>query len=56
MTGYWDAYELDIPMQWPMAMVMMMLSSERNPPSMPKSQDETNTMIADCGFHREYCV
>jgi len=58
MTGYWNAYKLDIPMQWPMAMAMamMMMSSERKPPSMPKSQDETHTMIADCGFHRDYCV
>jgi len=29
MTGYRDAYKLDIPMQWPMAMVMLMMSSER---------------------------
>jgi hypothetical protein len=32
MTGYWDAYKLDIPMQWLMAMatVMAIVSSERN--------------------------
>jgi len=47
MTGYWNAYKLDIPMQSPMAMAMAMMSSERNPPSMPPSQDEAHTMIAD---------
>ena len=45
MTGYWNAYKLDIPMQLAMAMVMM--SSERKPPSMPPSRDETNAMIGD---------
>jgi hypothetical protein len=42
MTGYWDAYKLDIPMQWHMAMAMamamaiamVMMSSKRKPPSM----------------------
>jgi hypothetical protein len=38
-------------MQWHMAMAMaiamVMLSSERMPPWMPKSQDEAHTMIAD---------
>jgi len=29
ITGYRDAYKLDIPMQWPMAMAMAMMSSER---------------------------
>jgi hypothetical protein len=43
MTGYWNAYKLDIPM----AMAMVMMSSERKPPSMPPSQDETHTMIGD---------
>jgi len=47
MTGYWDAYKLDIPMQWPMAMAMVMMSSERKPPSMPPSQDEAHTTIED---------
>jgi len=56
MTGYWDAYKLDIPMARAMAMAMAMMSSERKPPWLPKSQDETHTMIADCGFHRDYCV
>ena len=46
MTGYWDAYKLDITMQWPMAMAMTN-SSERKPPSMPPSQDEAHTMIGD---------
>jgi hypothetical protein len=45
MTGYWDAYKLDIPMA--MAMAMVMMSSERKPPSLPPSQDETHTMIGD---------
>jgi len=45
MTGYWNAYKLDIPMQSPMAMVMAMMSSERKPPSMPPSQDEAHTVI-----------
>jgi len=51
MTGYWDAYKLDIPMQWLMAMTMTMAmamtSSELMPPSMPPIQDESHTMIGD---------
>jgi len=43
MTGYRNAYKLDIPM----VMAMVMMSSERKPPSMPPSQDETHTMIGD---------
>jgi len=45
MTGYWDAYKLDIPMQSPMAMATAMMSSKRKPPSMPPSQDEAHTVI-----------
>jgi len=30
-----------------MAMPMAMMSSDRNPPSMPPSQDEAHTMFAD---------
>jgi len=37
-----------------MGMAMAMMSSERKPPSMPNSQDETHTMIADYGFHQDY--
>jgi hypothetical protein len=51
MTGYWDDYKGDIPMQLPMviamAMAMVMMSSERKPPSMPPSQDEAHTIIGD---------
>jgi hypothetical protein len=57
MTGYWNAYKLDIPMQLPMAMAMAMamamvmamamLSCERKPPSTAPSQDEAHTMIGD---------
>jgi hypothetical protein len=53
MTGYWDAYMLDIPMQWPMAMAMAramamaMMSSQRKPPPMPLSQYDDHTMIGD---------
>jgi len=49
MTGYWDAYKLDIPMQlaMAMAMAMAMMSCERKPPSTPPSQDEAHTMIVD---------
>jgi len=55
MTGYWNAYKLDIPMQLPMAMAMaiamamamVMISSERKPPSMPPSQDKAHSMIGD---------
>ena len=51
MTGYWNAYKLDIPMQLPMAMAMAMamamMSSERKPPSMLPSQDEAHTTIRD---------
>jgi hypothetical protein len=51
MTGYWDAYKVDIPMQLPMAiamaMAMVMMSSERKPLSMPLSQDEAHTIIGD---------
>jgi hypothetical protein len=45
MTGYWDTYKLDIPMQ--LAMAMAMTSSERKPPSMPPSHDEAHTRIGD---------
>jgi hypothetical protein len=41
MTGYWNAYKLDIPM------AMVMMSSERKPPSMPLSHDEGHTRIGD---------
>jgi hypothetical protein len=47
MTGYWDAYKLDIPMLSPMAMALAMMSSKRKPPSMPPSQDEADTEIGD---------
>jgi hypothetical protein len=47
MTGYWNAYKLDIPMQSPMAMAMAMMSSEQKPPSMPPSHDKAHTMIGD---------
>jgi hypothetical protein len=53
MTGYWNAYKLDIPMQLPMAMAMamamamMMMSNERKPPSMPPSQDTAHTIVGD---------
>ena len=52
MTGYWDAYKVNIPMQLPimMALVMAMAminSSERKPPSMQPSQDEAHTKIGD---------
>ena len=45
MTGYWNAYKLDIPMA--MAMVMVMVTSERKPPSILPSQDEAHIMIGD---------
>jgi hypothetical protein len=44
MIGYWNIYKLDIPMQWPMAMLIMM-SNKRKPPSRLPSQDETLTML-----------
>jgi hypothetical protein len=57
MTGYWNAYKLDIPMQLLMAMAIViamalamaivMISSEPKPPSMPPSQDEPHAMIGD---------
>ena len=47
MTGYWNDYKLDIPMQSPMAMAMAMMSSAWKPPSMPPSQDDAHTMIGD---------
>jgi len=49
MNGYWNAYTLDIPMQKPMAiaMTMMIISSERKPPSMPLSQDGAHNMIGN---------
>jgi hypothetical protein len=43
MTSYWIAYKLDIPMQWPMAMMRY----ERKPPLRQPSQDEANTIIGD---------
>jgi len=45
MTSYWNAYKLDIPMQWPMAKAMM--SVERKPSSSLPSRDGTHTMIVD---------
>jgi hypothetical protein len=53
MTGYWDASKLDILMQWHMAMgmalaiAMVMVTSERKPPSILPSQDEAHAMIGD---------
>jgi len=51
MTSYWDAYKLEIPMQWAMAMVMAMaivtVTSEWKPPSILPSQDKAHTMIGD---------
>jgi len=47
MTGYWNAYKLDIPMQSPMAMVMVMVTSEWKSPSILPSQDEAHAMIGD---------
>jgi hypothetical protein len=46
MTGYWNAYKLDI-LPMAMAMAMVMMSSKRKPPSIPPSQDEAHTMIGD---------
>jgi len=45
MTGYWDAYKLDIPKA--IAMAMVMVTSERKPPSILPSQDEALAMIGD---------
>jgi len=55
ITGYWNAYKIDIPMQLLIAMAkaivmataMVMMSSERKPPSMLPSQDEAHDMIWD---------
>jgi hypothetical protein len=47
MTGYWNAYKLDIPMQSPMAMPMAMMSSEQKPPLMSPSQNEAYTINGD---------
>jgi len=55
MTRYWDTYKVHIPKQWPMVvgmamvmeMVMMMMISEQNPPSMLPSHDEGHTIIGD---------
>jgi len=53
ITGYWDAYKLDIPMTWHMAMamalaiVMVMVTSKRKPPSIPPCQVKAHVMIAD---------
>jgi len=47
MTSPWNTYKLDTPMAMALAMVMAMMSSERKPPSMPKSQDNTYAMIRD---------
>jgi hypothetical protein len=47
MTGYWNAYKLDIPMRLPMAMPMAMMSSEQKPPLMSPSQNETYTINGD---------
>jgi len=47
MTGYGDAYKFDILMQWPSAIAIAMMGSERKPPSMLKSQDNTNPLNGD---------
>jgi hypothetical protein len=52
MTSNWDAYKLDIPMQLPMEMAMvmpasMMNCSKRKPPSMQPSQVEADAIIRD---------
>jgi len=47
MTGYRNACELDIRMQWLLAMAMVMMSSEGPPPSKLPSDDEAYTVIAD---------
>ena len=38
-----------------MVMAMVMMSCDQKPPLIPQSQDKTHTMIADCGFHQDYC-
>jgi hypothetical protein len=47
VTGYWNAYKLDIPMQCAMAMAMVVMNSERKPPLMLPSLDETHSIIGD---------
>jgi predicted amidohydrolase len=51
MTGYWNAYKINIPMQlllaMAMAIAMAMMGCERKPASMPPSQDEANTTVGD---------
>jgi len=50
MTGYWNTYKLDIPMQLPLAMAMM--GCERKPPLTPPSRGWHYGWL----FHRDYCV
>jgi len=51
MTGYRDAYKLDIPMQMPMAMAMamasVMISSELKSPSLPPSHHGSHAITVD---------
>jgi len=47
MTGYWNVYKLDIPMQSRIAMMIAMMSWQRKLPSMLPSQDEAHGMIGD---------
>jgi hypothetical protein len=47
MTGYWNAYKLDIPMQCAMAMAMVIMNCERKPPLMLPSLEETHSKIED---------
>jgi len=47
MTRYWDSYRLDCPMQWPRAMAIVMMSSEKKPPFLPPRHGEAHTMLGD---------
>ena len=51
MTSYWDAGKLDIPMQLPMvipiAMAMVVMSTEQKPLMIAPAYNDTHTMIGD---------
>ena len=58
MTGYWDAYKLDIPMQLPMAMA----DGDGDGDGDQRAEATIDTAESrrgsyyDWGFHRDYCV
>jgi hypothetical protein len=56
MTGNWDSYKLDIPIQWLRAMAEGDDDDELLVEATLEAADEAHIMIGDWGFHRHYCA